>query len=129
MAVNQTDPNINGILSSIRIFLITIGGVMAGNGMENTGAYHWIMLIAGSIMVVGPAAWGVWSSFVNFRRARAVGVQAGINLVVSGQAVTPDGSVVTQLGPGTTPMKDVTLATSDQIIAKLGPVPSSIAKV
>ena len=81
--MNSTDPNINGILSSVRILLITIGGVMAGDGLQNTTAYHWVMIIAGSIMVVGPAAWGVYSSFVNFRRARAVGVHAQVRAEIA----------------------------------------------
>jgi len=127
--MNSTDPNINGILASIRILLITVGGVMATKGLENTGAYFWVMTAAGSIMVVGPAVWGVYSSFVNFRRARAVGVQAGINMAVQGKALASDGSVISHVGPDTTPALDVTLATSDEIINKFGPVASTIAKV
>jgi hypothetical protein len=127
--MNSTDPNINGILASIRILLITIGGVMAGDGLTNTTAYHWVMIGAGSIMVVGPAIWGVYSSFVNFRRARAVGVQAGINMAVQGKALASDGSVISHFGPDATPSKDVTLKSSDEIITKFGPVASTIAKV
>ena len=126
--MNTTDPNINGILASMRILLLTIGGVMATKGLENTGAYFWIMTAAGGIMAVGSAAWGVYSSFVNFRRARAVGVQAGINMTVQGKALAEDGSVVSHVGPDTTPVKPVTLATSDKIIEDFGPPGRSIAK-
>lgn len=127
--MNSTDPNINGILASIRILLVTLGSVMATNGLQNSGAYFWVMLCSGSIVAVGAAIWGVYSSFVNFRRGRAVGVQAGINMTVQGKALAEDGSIVSHIGVDTTPVKAVTLATSDKIISDFGPDAKTIAKV
>jgi len=127
--MNQTDPNINGILSSIRILLITIGGVMAGAGLSNTSTYKWTMIAGGAVTVLGPAIWGVWSSFVNFRRAQAVGVQAGINMTLQKKALAADGTTIMELDGGTTPPKSVTLATSGQIIKDFAPAANTIAKV
>lgn len=114
------NPQLNAVLSSIRSLLMVLGTVLAAHGLAASGLYFWVQLAAGSVMVVGPAIWGVYTSIENYRRARATGVQAGINLVTSGKAITEDGSVVSKLD-GTTPPKAVTLATADQIIKDFAP--------
>lgn len=122
------NPNLNALLSSLRALLITIGGVMAAKGLENTGAYFWVMTAAGSTMVVGPAIWGVWSAFSNWRKASAVGVQAGVNMTVAGKALATDGVTVVTSNDGSTPPLQVTLATAAQIVKDFAPPTSSIAK-
>lgn len=117
------NPNLNALLSSIRVLLITIGGVMATKGLENTGAYFWVMTAAGSTMVVGPAVWGVWSAFATWRKASAVGVAAGINMTIQGKAVAEDGTVISKFGADAdaTPPKPVTEASGAEIVAKFAP--------
>jgi hypothetical protein len=128
MAMNQTDPNFNAVLTQVQALLICVGTVMAKAGFENTSSYKWVMLGSGSIVAVGSALWGVYNALVNLRRARAVGVQASLNMVQAGKALTSDGQIVTQIGPDTTPFKPATLQTSDQIVADFGPKASAIAK-
>ena len=127
-SAGQTDPTISALFASLRLFLVMLGAAMAGAGLAATPAYHFIMVYGGIAVAVGPSAWGVYASYVNVRRARAVGVVSGMRIVADREALAPDGSVVTHISAETTPFKDVTLATSDQIVEKYGPIPSSIAK-
>lgn len=128
--MNPNDGNVNGIFSAVRALLIAIGGVMATKGLENTGAYFWVETISGSIMIVGPAAWGVYTAFANYFKARkavAAGVQAGINLTASGKAISDSGDIITR-NDGTTPPKLVTLETAPKIVAEYAPAVSEILK-
>ena len=124
----MTDPQFNAFLANLRILLVAIGSVMAYEGWEHSAIYSYVMIASGAIMVVGPAAWATWSSFVNWRKASAVGVQAGINLTVSGKALAADGKTVVSENNGTTPPLAVTLATAAEIVKDFAPATSSIAK-
>lgn len=123
------NPNLNAFLTQLKLFLVLIGGIMAEQGLEQTTVYHYIMLIAGSILVVGNAAWALWASYSNWRNASAVGVAAGINMTVQGKAITQDGTVISKFGAEseTTPPKPVTVATAAEIVANFAPS-TTIAK-
>jgi hypothetical protein len=117
------NPNLNAFLTSVRALLLVVGGLLAEHGLEHSTYYSWVMIGAGSVLVIGPAIWGVWSSLVNWRKAAAIGVQAGINLTVSGRAVTDDGKVISQFSSHTdaTPPKLVTRSSAQEIIDTFGP--------
>lgn len=115
------NPNLNAFLTSVRALLLVLGGLLAEHGLEHSTAYSYVMIGAGSIMVIGPAIWGVWSSFANWRKASAVGVQAGINLTVSGKALASDGKTVVSENNGTTPPLAVTVATAAEIVKDFAP--------
>jgi len=121
------NPNLNAFLSSVRALLLVIGGLLAEHGLEHSTYYSDVMIAAGSIMVVGPAIWGVWSSITNWHKAAAVGAQSGINMVLSGKALAADGkTLITQIGPDSTPVKPVTVATAAEIVKDFAPPTSSI---
>jgi hypothetical protein len=116
------NPNLNAFLSSVRALLLVIGGLLAEHGLEHSTAYSYIMIAAGSILVVGPAIWGVWSAFDNWHKAAAIGTQSGINLVLSGKALAADGkTLISQLGPNSTPVKPVTVETATEIVKDFAP--------
>lgn len=122
------NPNLNATLSALRVLLITIGSVMADQGLAHSTAYSYVMMAAGSIMVIGPAVWAVWSSIVNWRKAASVGAQSTLNMVAANKAIDVNGNVVSQIGPDTTPFKPVTESTTVDIIKNFPPA-SPIAKV
>lgn len=122
-----TNANLNATLSALRYLLVVLGGILAQQGLSQTPEYKYVMLASGSIMIIGPAVWGVWAALVNWHRATAVGVQAGINLTVSGHALDTNGAVV-GANDGTTPPLPVTLATAAKIVTDFGPSPASISK-
>ena len=117
------------MLKQAQFLLIAVGAVMIHLGLDHGEAYKIITVAAGSGMVVGTAAWGLWSSYQNFRKASAIGVQAGINLTVSGKALAADGHTVVSENDGTTPPLPVTLASAAQIVSSFGPKPSDIQRV
>lgn len=124
--MNSTDDGMAAVWTSIRVLLVTIGGILAGEGLANTGAYKWIMIAAGAIGVVGPAIWGVWVAITAAARKRAdvaKAVQAGVNLVVSGQALSVDGKTITAIGehPDTVPPMPVTEKTAAEIVKNFAP--------
>lgn len=116
------NPNLNAFLTQLKLFLVLIGGLMAEQGLDHTTAYKWVMLVAGSCVALGSSAWALWASFANWRKAAAVGVQAGINLTTSGQAVDHDGKVISSFAPGATPPMPVTVASAAEIIKNFAPV-------
>jgi hypothetical protein len=126
--MNQSAASFNALLSSVRSFLLIAGSLLAANGLASSGLYFWVQLVAGSVVGIGSAAWGVYAAFMNWRRANAVGVAAGINLTVSGKALAADGKTVVSENNGATPPLDVTIATAQEITAKFGPPATSIAK-
>src|ERR1700744_3946084 len=92
---------INAMFSSIRSFLIIVGTILAGYGFTNKNPlYFWIEVIAGTITVIGPAAWGVYVSICHVLETRkkvTQAVNAGLNLAASGQMMTvqtTEGAVV-----------------------------------
>lgn len=118
--MNQSAASFNALLSSVRSFLLIVGSLLAAHGLASSGIYFWVQLVSGSIVAVGMAAWGVYSAFMNWRKASAIGVASGINLTVAGKALAADGSVVTK-NDGTTPPKPVTLTTAAEIVAAFAP--------
>jgi hypothetical protein len=94
------NPAMNALWASMRYFLVVIGGLMGSAGLSQTGTYQIVMLASGSIMVVGPAAWGVWTAFqrvLDKRDAVTNAVQAGLNLAATGNMLTcetPTGVVI-----------------------------------
>lgn len=121
-------PAANGVLSAIRYLLVTLGTYLAANGYASAG--NNIELAAGAVMIVGPAIWGVYSAVQKYRKVRAVGVQAGINLAVSGRALDANGNMISQFqaSDATTPPKPVTLKTAAEIVKSFGPSTQEIAK-
>jgi hypothetical protein len=122
--IDPNDQTMAPVFTALRVLLVTIGGVLAGEGLANTGAYKWIMIAAGAVGVVGPAAWGLYVAITNAARARqaqAKAVQSGINLVVAGQALTNEGELIQVANPDTTPPKPVTLRTASEIVKNFAP--------
>ncbi|HCE07483.1 MAG TPA: hypothetical protein DEQ40_02565 [Oxalobacteraceae bacterium] len=116
------NPNLNAFLSSVRALLLVIGGLLAEHGLEHSTAYSYIMISAGSILVVGNALWALWASFDSWWKAAAIGTQSGINLVLSGKALAADGkTLISQIGPESTPVKPVTVATAAEIVKDFAP--------
>lgn len=115
------NPNLNATLTAIRALLMAIGGVLLDKGLGNTAAYFWIETIAGSLFVIGPGIWGVYSSIVNWRKAAAVGSQATLNMVAAGKAVDQQGEPISQFSPDATPPKAVTVASVTAIVRDFGP--------
>lgn len=122
------NPNLNALLTAVRTLLLVVGGIMAKEGFEHSTIYSVVMILSGSIMVLGPAVWGVWSSFSNWRKASAVGVAAGINMTIRGKALAEDGTTVVSAFDGATPPKPVTIATAAEIVKDFAPPTASIAK-
>lgn len=115
------NPNLNATLSAIRALLMVLGTMLAGKGLTDTAAYFWIETIAGSIMVLGPAIWGVYSSIANWRKAAAMGSQATLNMVAAGKAVDQHGAPISQFSPDATPPKAVTVASAAAIVRDFAP--------
>ena len=128
---NVPPPWFSAILAALRVFLIAVGTLLAVLHYDNTSAYKWLVEAAGATMVVGGAAWGIWTAGVTLYQSIAVGVQAGINLTASGRAVTDDGKVISNFSSealSATPPKQVTVATAKDIVKSFGPASSEIAK-
>lgn len=124
----MTDPRILAFLSGVRSVLLGFGVLMAVLHFDHTEAYKWIIVISGSVVAVGSAAWGVFTQLVTLRKLAAAAVQAGINLAVSGQAVTADGKVISQFSgqSDATPPRPVTVATATEIMKDFAPPSSAI---
>lgn len=118
--------NIISLLNSISILAKILGTLLAAHGAGDSGLAFWLQIIAGSSVVVGSAVWDIWEKIQAIRMAKAIGVQAGVNLTVAGKALAADGVSVVGVNNGTTPPKAVTIATAAQIVADFGP--TSVAK-
>lgn len=99
LPLQSNDPQINALLSAIRTLLVTLGTglVSAGVLTKESPVYFWIMTASGLVLVVGPAAWGVWVAVQHVMAVKAAataGVNAGINLVVAGHALNTDGTTI-----------------------------------
>lgn len=116
------NPNLNAFLTQLRVVLLLIGGYMAEQGLDHTTTYKWVIFAGGAVLVLGNALWALWASFANFWKAAAIGTQSGINLVLSGKALAADGkTLVSQIGSETTPVKQVTIETTKEIVNDMAP--------
>ena len=122
----NVNPALQSLLVSLRIFLLVLGTWMAHDHIGSPGLYHGVLAASGVVVDLGTAAWGVYASFQNFRKALAVGAQAGINLTISGRAVDEEGKPISSLDPDATPPRPVTLTSAAQIVKNFGPAPSEI---
>ena len=118
---DTSEAAMNGLWTSLRYLLVTIGTLMGTAGLSQTGAYQIVMFSSGAVMVIGPAAWGVWVAFnrvMEKRDAVTNAVQAGLNLAATGNMLTcetPTGTVI--------PVP-VTHQTAAEIVKDFGPVQS-----
>lgn len=112
--MDQTDASLDSVLSAVRAALIAFGGFLASNGYGQSGLYHYVELGSGAVMIVGPAAWGVWSAIQKWRAKRTAvtqAVNATLNLAASGQVIIrSDGTAL-----------PATNATADQIVKTFSP--------
>lgn len=109
------------LFSAISNLCKVLGVLLGAHGLADSGTAFWVQLVGGSIMVIGPAVWDVWSQIRALARTKAVGVQAGINLTVSGKALASDGATLVSHNDGTTPPLPVTEATAAQIVKDFAP--------
>lgn len=83
------------VWSAVRALLITLGTALAANGYGDSHIYKIVEFASGSVLIVGPAAWGVWTAFRNREQKKEItttAVNAGMNLAASGQMrTTPEG--------------------------------------
>lgn len=126
--LGTVDPRWFTFLAAIRIFCLVLGSVLAENNLGSGELHHVLTAVAGSVMAVGSAAWGLYASFRGLWKAQAVGVQAGINLTAAGAAVDSTGATIGATMPDGAPPKTVTLASTRQIVHDYGPAPSEIGK-
>lgn len=122
------NPKILAVFVAARGLCVAIGGALVALNLGDTHAYSVVMQVAGSIMVVGPIAWGIVEKLVVFGKALAVAVQAGINLTLSGKTVDEAGHPISTFSPDATPPKQVTVASAAEIVKDFAPAPASIEK-
>lgn len=123
-----TNPSLNALLVSISN-LLKLGGVaLASKGLISPGIASDLEIWSGVILVVGPLVWDVWNAIQGLRKGKAVGVQAGINLTASGQAVDSQGAPISRFAADATPPKPVTLESAAEIVKTYGPAPADIGK-
>jgi hypothetical protein len=122
------NPNVLAFFSALRGVLIAVGAAMVSLNMGQTHYYGLVMQASGLVMVVGPLLWAVFEKLVTLKKTLAAAVQAGIDLVMSGEAVDKEGKPISSLDPDAAPPRQVTVASAAQIIKDLAPPPSSIEK-
>lgn len=120
----MTQTSRDQLLSAVRYLLMFAGGVLAAKGYIKNADVDGLVT---AILIVAPPVWAWFDNQIKARRV-AVGVQAGINMTVAGNALAADGVTVVSRNDGSTPPLPVTQATASQIVADFGPKPSSIAK-
>ena len=127
--MDQSNSTVDGVFSAIRTALITVGAALVSGGVltKESPAIFWITFVSGSIMVIGPAIWGVVVAVQHalaVRQARAIGAQATLNMVAAGQALNANGDpikVVSGTGDGGTPPLPVTEKTAAEIVKNFAP--------
>ncbi len=110
------------VWSALRTAILSVGGACAGYGLFSQNA---VVLIASLAPTAAAALWSVWAAVQKVRQkkvAEAVGVQAGINLVTSGQALTIAGALLTVANPDMTPPRPVTLQSAAEIVKNFAPI-------
>lgn len=115
--MTSTDPRVQALFTQGRMALIAVGSGMAVLGFHNSAAYQWVMGISGIVLVVGPAIWDFIATVAALFHAQAVGVNAGINLTVSGKAVDHAGNVISKFSPDAeTPPRPPTVESAKEIV-------------
>lgn len=128
------NPDVLAAFAALRSLLIAGGAAMVALNLGHTQTYALVMQVSGSVMVVGPLLWAVFEKLVTLKNALAKAVQAGINLTVSGKAITDSGHVISQFSAeaeSSTPPKLVTKASASEIIKEFAPssIPASPSQV
>lgn len=85
------------VWSAVRALLITVGSALAANGYGDSHVYKIVELAAGTVMIVGPAAWGVWTAFQNTRKKKEL-VTTAVNAERTRAAVEADPVRTTEAG-------------------------------
>ena len=124
--VDVNDETMAPVWTAIRIFLLSVGAAMLDHGFTaKSNAYTGVIIAAGLVTTLGPAAWGVYAAVTNARRAKqekAKAVQAGLNLAASGQMLDSEGKPITAFNAGEgTPPLPVTLQSASEIVKKFAP--------
>jgi len=126
---NPTSITQDQFLTSLRYLIAAGGAYAAGKGWINSETINNLLVVAS---ILGPLAWGLyvnWQKSQQVKKVAAVGVQAGIALAASGDAIDSAGNPISRFAADATPPKQVTLTTAPEIIEKYGPAPNDIAKV
>lgn len=124
--MSSDNPKVQALFTQLRMLLIAVGAVLAYAGFGASPAYKYAMIASGAVAIVCPAAWDFFSTVAALFKSQAVGVQAGINLVTSGEAIDKEGNIISKFNAGATPPKAVTLVTAPEIVKNYGP--SAVAK-
>lgn len=126
--MDQTDAAMSGVYSATRALLIAIGGALVTAGLisKTSVIYQWIMIMAGAVVAVGPAAYNFYTAVTRYMRERQIAakaVGAGINLVLAQKAVAEDGTIIDRIGAGSqsTPPRAVTLDSAAKIVKDFAP--------
>lgn len=126
--MTSTDPKINSLLVSISNFLKLAALFLGAHGFANSGVAADLELGSAAVLFLGPAGWDVWAGVWSIRKSKAVGVQAGINLTISGKTVDSKGDPISSFSPDASPPKPVTIASATEIVKDFGPASTEIAK-
>ena len=118
------DPQLAAGVGLLRQVLLGAGVLLAGHGFIGPGgkvsADNWQFFV-GLVVMAAPIVWGAWSKFSAAKTAAAretVAVQAGINLVTAGAALTTDYKRIPASADVPLP---VTANSAQSIIAKFAP--------
>lgn len=122
------NPNVLAFFAALRGLLIAVGAVMVSLNLNDTHAYGLVMQASGLVLVVGPLLWAVFEKLVTLKKTLAAAVQAGIELVRSGNAVDSEGTPISRFSPEAPPPKPVTVASAAEIIKDYAPPASTIEK-
>ncbi len=123
------NPTLDGIIIK-GLMLLASGWTVAvvtwlnAHGFNMPGLSMWVTsAIVGGIGTILALIWNWAKKRADLTKA----VQAGLNLVMAGEALSADGKTITALGtPGATPSMPVTPATAPVIIANFSnPVPKA----
>lgn len=118
----NTDTSMDPVWSALRAVIIAVGGGLVSYGLASKST---VTIAASLAPTIAASLWGLYVAFERARQkqqAQAVGVAAGINLVMAGKAVTDSGKLLLVSAPGSTPPKAVTLQSADQIVKDFAPV-------
>lgn len=119
------DPKVSQLIMNGSNLCKAIGAVMLMYGLNKTYAsfYFWLGVVGGGFTIVVPVILDSIMIVREIVRGQAVGVQAGINLVLAGEAKTTTGNKITEIGLiGAPPPLPVTLQSAQQIVKDCGPV-------